>query len=130
MTRDPSRQCLGTKADGAPCPMLTMTGTAHCWNHQPGRELERQAARRKGGQRGRRNWREADPSRVDVESVGGLRALLVRTIQDTLALPTGAHKSRCMAQLIGVGMDLLRDSAYEQRLAALEARTTSTGRMA
>lgn len=130
MTRDATRQCQGSKADGTPCPMLTMTGTAHCWNHQPGRELERQAARRKGGQRGRRNWRATDPAGVDVTSVSGLRVLLVRTIQDTLALPTGVHRSRVMAQLIGVGMDMLRDSDYEQRLAALEARANITGRIA
>jgi hypothetical protein len=60
-------QCPGTKADGSPCPMRTMKGTDWCWNHQPGRELEREAARRKGGQHRRKRWRDADGAEVDVE---------------------------------------------------------------
>jgi hypothetical protein len=64
-----------------------------------------------------------------VTSIQGLTVLLATTVRATLALESSVPRSRALAALITVGLDLTREHDFERRLGALEARP-GIGRMA
>ncbi len=89
--------------------------------HSPENTEEAAEARRLGGLRRRREIAVSGAYDFDgLETVAGLRRLLVIAALDTLGLENSIARARTLAYLVGVAGRLLETGELEERLAYLE----------
>ena len=116
-----SRQCQAAGPDGRPCEAAPLRDRDFCFFHAPETAPEAAEARRVGGLRRRRE--------KTVEVVYGLDGLdggarlgrvLDLVIVETLRLDNGLGRNRTLVLAVRAGMELLRSTDHDARLAALE----------
>jgi hypothetical protein len=116
------RRCTFIKSDGTPCQMAPLVDGSYCFAHDPERAADAAEARRAGGLRRRREGSVAiayDLSGLD--TVEGIRRLLVIASTDALSLDNTIAKLRAIVSIATVAMNLLKVGEIETRLAAIEA---------
>jgi hypothetical protein len=112
------RRCTAKTQTGSPCRMAPLVGTPRCWNHSQATRTKAQAARRKGGRRGRVG--QADLP-VNVKTVSALQGHLGQTLADVLRCEASLKKGMTVARLISVGLRLVEIEDLRQRVEQLEA---------
>ncbi len=114
-----SRNCKAETKAGSPCQMAPLRGSSWCWNHDPGRARDRQAARKRGGLNRRRC--KADLSvEVRLDDVAALREILETAVRDTLVLENSVARSRTLGYLVGQALRALEVAELAERVAAME----------
>ena len=114
-----SRNCKAKTKAGSPCQMAPLRGSSWCWNHDPGRARDRQAARKRGGLNRRRC--KADLSvEVRLDDVAALREILETAVRDTLVLENSVAHSRTLGYLVGQALRALEVGELAERMAAVE----------
>jgi hypothetical protein len=113
------RRCLVVSSRGA-CLMPPLADSDFCWNHDPSRSDDRAAARRRGGQRGKRSTAGQVPDGLELRDVPAIQALLERAVVDCLALDNGVQRARTLGYLAGLALQALSVGSFEDRLTALE----------
>ncbi len=114
-----SRNCKAETKAGSPCQMAPLRGSSWCWNHDPGRARDRQAARKRGGLNRRRS--KADLSvEVRLDDVAALREILETAVRDTLVLENSVARSRTLGYLVGQALRALEFAELAERVAAVE----------
>ncbi len=121
-----SRNCKAETKAGSPCQMAPLRGSSWCWNHDPGRARDRQAARKRGGLN--RRCSKADLSvEVRLDDVAALREILETAVRDTLVLENSVARSRTLGYLVGQALRALELGAVEDRVAAMEDALAELG---
>ncbi len=118
-TATTSKHCAATRKDGRPCSASVAGETAWCFLHDPAREPERAAARRKGGE-----------NRADVVRLRGLVPPRLMGVYDRLdraltEVHDGSLDSRratAMAAVARAMVSVLTAGELEERVRALEGR--------
>jgi len=103
------------------CRCHAMTGQLYCFNHSQEPEVvaKRQAARSKGGRRGK----VQDAASIDsIDSIDDLKTVLVDALNELRGCGSDniISKSRAIAVLVNVAAGLIKDGDMEQRIQALE----------
>ena len=115
------RLCKAVKEGGGQCQAPPLQDGDYCLMHSPEHSEEVAEARRLGGLRRRKERTVAGI--YDFEGLGAtreLRRLLQIAVVDTLALENSVARSRTLAYLVQVGVNLLEKGEMEERLKALE----------
>jgi len=123
------RRCLGVTS-GRACGMRPLSKSAWCWNHDPERALERDAARRRGGRNGNRRAPGPVPEGISLRDVDAIQRVLEQAVRDCLALDNSVQRARTIAYLASIGLTALSTADFEARLAALEQAAGVTRRSA
>ncbi len=116
-----SQACNTLKGDGSPCRAPPLHDAELCLMHSPEHAEEVAEARRLGGLRRRKE--KAVSGAYDFEGLGSIlriRRLLEVAILDTLSLENSVARSRTLAYLAQVAVNLLEKGELESRLAAME----------
>jgi len=117
----PSRTCSFRKESGDICGAPPLLEGEFCFWHSPEHAQEVAEARRLGGLRRRKERAVAGAYDFDgLESVGQIRRLIEVAVLDTLALENSVARSRTLAYLAQVSVNLLEKGEMEERLRALE----------
>ena len=97
-----------------------------CFWHDPATRQDATEARRLGGMRRRREATVAGAYELDgLSDVGGLRRVLDIVTADMLSLENTIARGRVLLAVVQSGARLLEVGAFEERLAALEAKLRS-----
>ncbi len=116
-----SRACNALKEDGSPCQAPPLHDAELCLMHSPEHAQEVAEARRLGGLRRRKEQTVA--SDYDFQGLGTvieIRRLVEVAALDTLSLENSLGRSRTLAYLAQVSVNLLDKGELESRLEALE----------
>ncbi len=116
-----SRACNALKEDGSPCQAQPLRDGELCLMHSPEHAKEVAEARRLGGLRRRKEQTVA--SAYDFQGLGTvseIRRLVEVAAVDTLSLENSLGRSRALAYLAQVSVNLLEKGELESRLEALE----------
>ena len=118
---EPKRVCGAIKKDGRPCGLAPLEGREHCFMHDPTVARERLEARRLGGLRRRREKSLASVYDWDgLETVDGIRRVLVISVADLLGLENSVARCRTLGTLMQVALKALEVGELEDRVAAIE----------
>ncbi len=115
------RTCCFRKDDGTPCRAAPLRDGDYCLWHSPEHAEEVAEARRLGGLRRRKERTVA--SAYDFQGLGTvteIRRLVEVAAVDTLSLENSLARSRTLAYLAQVSVNLLDKGELESRLEALE----------
>ncbi len=113
--------CAGTNGSGQPCRAPKLKEGEYCLMHSPERAEEMVEARRLGGLRRRREVAVAGAYEfAGLESITGIRRILVVAVLDTLGLEISIARARPLAYLAATATRLLETGELEERLAYLE----------
>jgi len=122
-----ARACSALNDNGTPCGQAPLVGAAYCFWHSPEHAEEAAAARRLGGLRRRKERAVAGAYDFEgIETVGQVRRLIEVAVLDTLALENSVARSRTLAYLAQVSVNLLEKGELEERLRALEEMVRAT----
>jgi hypothetical protein len=116
-----ARTCCFRKEDGTPCRAAPLRDSDYCLWHSPEHVEEVAEARRLGGLRRRKEQTVA--SAYDFQGLGTvteIRRLVEVAALDTLSLENSVSRSRTLAYLAQVSVNLLDKGELESRLEALE----------
>ncbi len=116
-----ARTCKFVKDDGTPCRAAPLQDGDLCLWHSPDHAEEVTEARRLGGLRRRKE--KAVSSAYDIEgleTVGQIRRLIEVAVVDTLSQENSIARSRTLAYLAQVSVNLLEKGTLDERLRALE----------
>ncbi len=116
-----SRLCSFRKESGEVCGAPPLLEGEFCFWHEPERAQEVAEARRLGGLRRRKEQTVA--SAYDFQGLGTvteIRRLVEVAAVDTLSLENSLGRSRALAYLAQVSVNLLEKGELESRLEALE----------
>jgi len=92
--------------------------------HSPDRQKEVQEARRLGGLRHKREVTIANAFQFDsVDTVKGIRRIVLIALLDTLAMDNSIARNRTLALLVQVALLTLEKGVLEDRIIALEELT-------
>ena len=116
------RPCAATRANGAPCGGYAIGDGAYCFAHAPDQAVQRDAARRRGGQAGRVAVLPA--SDVQVRSLGDVVTLVEATINDVRTGRVDVRVANAVGYLANVAIRALEQADLEVRLEALESVLT------
>ena len=115
------RQCQAAGTDGRPCRAAPLVDGVLCFFHAPETAPEAAEARRVGGLRRRREKTVEVLYGLDgLDGVARLGRVLDLVIHETLSLDNGLGRNRTLLLAVRAGMELLRSTDHEARLAALE----------
>jgi hypothetical protein len=115
------RQCTFLSPTGQPCRAAPLKDGQFCWVHSPDRQKEVQEARRLGGLRHKREVAIASAFQFDsVDSVKGIRRIVLIALLDTLAEENSIARNRALAYLAQVALHILEVGTLEERIIALE----------
>lgn len=115
------RACGFSKEDGETCGAAPVHDSDFCFWHSPEHAEEAAEARRLGGLRRRKEKAVSDAYDFEgLESVANIRRLLEVAVLDTLSLENSVARSRTLAYLAQVSVNLLEKGELEERLAAVE----------
>ncbi len=120
------RNCEAKTKAGSPCLMAPLRDSRWCWNHDPGRARDRQAARKRGGLNRRRSKGDSSVE-VRLDDVAALREILETAVRDTLALENSVARARTLGYLAGQALRALELGAVDDRVAALEDALAELG---
>jgi len=116
-----SRQCQAAGRDGRPCKAAPLVDGVLCFFHAPETAPEAAEARRVGGLKRRREKTVEVVYGLDgLDGVARLGRVLDFVILETLRLDNGLGRNRTLVLAVRAGMELLRSTDHEARLAALE----------
>jgi len=116
-----SRQCQAAGRDGRPCKAAPLVDGVLCFFHAPETAPEAAEARRVGGLKRRREKTVEVVYGLDgLDGVARLGRVLDFVILETLRLDNGLGRNRTLVLEVRAGMELLRSTDHEVRLAALE----------
>jgi hypothetical protein len=107
--------------------MPSVSTSNYCFAHDPASARARAASRKKGG----RNRRTPDgelPDGVTLRSVNTIQQVLEQVVGVTLKQSNSARRSRTLGYLLGIALRALEVGELEDRITALEARLSGTGR--
>lgn len=122
----PKRQCEAISEGGEQCRAQPMRDANFCFWHDPATRQDATEARRLGGMRRRREATVAGAYELDgLSDVGGLRRVLDIVTADMLSLENTIARGRVLLAVVQSGARLLEVGAFEERLAALEAKLRS-----
>ncbi len=116
-----NRACTALKEDGSPCQAPPLRDAELCLMHSPEHAKEVAEARRLGGLRRRKEQTVAGA--YDFQGLGTvteIRRLVEVAAVDTLSLENSLGRSRTLAYLAQVSVNLLEKGELESRLEALE----------
>lgn len=116
-----ARTCKFVKDDGTPCRAAPLQDGDLCLWHSPDHAEEVTEAKRLGGLRRRKE--KAVSSAYDIEgleTVGQIRRLIEVAVVDTLSQENSIARSRTLAYLAQVSVNLLEKGTLDERLRALE----------
>ena len=116
-----SRQCQAAGPDGRPCEAAPLRDRDFCFFHAPETAPEAAEARRVGGLRRRRE--KTVEVLYDLDGTDGVTRIgrvLNLVILETLSLDNGLGRNRTLLLAVRAGMEFLRITDHEARLAALE----------
>jgi hypothetical protein len=117
-----SRTCKARSEKGEPCQAAPLRDGDFCWMHEPENVEAAQEARRVGGLRRRREGTvQAAYDLEGLATIPQIRRLLEVAVVDTLSLENSIARSRALAYLAQVSVQLLEKGEHEQRLQAIEA---------
>ena len=115
------RQCQAAGTDGRPCRAAPLVDGVLCFFHAPETAPEAAEARRVGGLRRRREKTVEVLYGLDgLDGVTRLGRVLDLVIHETLSLDNGLGRNRTLLLAVRAGMEFLRSTDHEARLAALE----------
>lgn len=119
-----ARECKALNKAGQPCQAHALPGSEWCLHHDPARELQRRAARAKGGRarHGRKLGAVAPSQPVAVASIADIVTLLEAEINAVLTLDKSLNRARTIGYLAAVASKALEVSELETRLNELEGR--------
>lgn len=122
-----ARACSALNDGGSPCRQAPLTGSDYCFWHSPEHAEEVAEARRLGGLRRRKERTVASAYDFEgLETVGQIRRLIEVAVVDTLSLENSIARSRALAYLAQVSVNLLEKGELEERLRALEEMVGAT----
>lgn len=121
------RQCMHRMADERLCSAYPLVGGTYCYLHSPDHAEEVAEARKLGGLRRRRETTVASAFdfSVGLRSVPGVQRLLEIVVMDVLALENSVPRARALTYMIQTALKCLEFGDLDQRVAAIEAATTS-----
>src|SRR5262249_47714397 len=102
------RPCAATRANGAPCGGYAIGDGAYCFAHAPDQAVQRDAARRRGGQAGRVAVLPA--SDVQVRSLGDVVTLVEATINDVRTGRVDVRVANAVGYLVNVAIRALEQA--------------------
>ena len=115
------RTCCFRKEDGAPCRASPLRDGEYCLWHSPEHTEDVAEARRLGGLRRRKERTVASAYDFEgLETVGQIRRLVEVAAVDTLSQENSIARSRTLAYLAQVSVNLLEKGSLDERLRALE----------
>ena len=124
-----TRTCSAVKDDGGRCLAPPLQGGDFCFYHSPDHAHEAAEARRLGGLRRRREKTVQGAYEFDgLGSIQNIRRLLEIAVTDTLGLENSVARSRTLAYLAQVSVNLLEKGEMEERLRALEEMVRAPGK--
>ncbi len=116
-----SRACIVPKEDGSPCQAPPLRDAELCLMHSPEHAEEVGEARRLGGLRRRKERTVSDAYDFEgLETVGQIRRLVEVAAVDTLSQENSIARSRTLAYLAQVSVNLLEKGNLDERLRSLE----------
>ncbi len=116
-----SRLCSFRKESGEVCGAPPLLEGEFCFWHEPERAQEVAEARRLGGLRRRKEHTVASAYDFEgLETVSQIRRLVEVAAVDTLSLENSVARSRSLAYLAQVSVNLLEKGSLDERLRALE----------
>ena len=126
--------CPATKPDGTPCRARVAPGRRYCRWHDPdptARERHLAESRKGGEAKAYGSMPTAAPmlddlaAGTDFDSMAGTRALLGVALHRLAALPFTERTAHALATIVSAQQRVIETHELEQRLRALEARTTA-----
>ena len=115
------RQCAFVLGSGETCRMHPLQNSEFCWAHSPDRKKDVQEARRLGGlQRKRESTISGAYQFESLNSVEGIRRIVLIAVLDALSMENSMSRSRTLAYLAQVALRMLEVGEIEERVAALE----------
>jgi len=124
--KDPSHQCRYERQGGTRCRANAQTESAFCFIHDPALDTERTAARRAGGiARTRKPVLPQNLPNKQLQTAAQVVDLLGETINQVRRGELDLRISNAIGYLSGILLSAIEKSAYEERLAALEASVTT-----
>ncbi len=116
-----SRLCSFRKESGDVCGAPPLLEGEFCFWHEPERAQEVAEAQRLGGLRRRKEQTVANAYDFEgLETVGQIRRLVEVAAVDTLSQENSIARSRTLAYLAQVSMNLMEKGSLDDRLRALE----------
>ncbi len=104
--------------------MAPLIDSRYCFAHDPERAAEAAEARRLGGVRRRREGTLTVAYDLPgLDTVGGIRRLLLIASHDVLGFEASFNRSRVLISVATAATKLLETGELEDRIAALEAAT-------
>lgn len=118
-------QCKATTPPGDPCKMPALIDGDYCYSHEPSTGVERAKARKLGGQN-RSTPHYGDPSTLPetVETLADANKILSYTLDEVVGMENGIARARLLLQLYDSYVKSFEVGELEQRIAALEQRST------
>ncbi len=115
------RTCCFRKEDGTPCRASPLRDGDYCLWHSPEHAEEVTEARRLGGLRRRKERTVAGAYDFQgLETIGQIRRLVEVAAVDTLSQENSIARSRALAYLAQVSVNLLEKGNLDERLRSLE----------
>jgi hypothetical protein len=115
------RQCAFRLTTGELCRMAPLRDGQFCWVHSPERVKDVQEARRLGGLRRKRESTISSAYQFEsLNSVEGIRRIVLIAILDALSMENSIARARTLAYLAQVALHMLEVGDMEQRVEALE----------
>lgn len=115
------RTCRHRNERGEPCGAAPLKGEEYCLFHHPERREDVQEIRRLGGLRRRKEHTVAGAfDFCELETVEGIRRLLVIAALDTLGLENSATRSRTLVAIAQAALRALQVGELEERVQFLE----------
>ncbi len=116
-----NRRCAFRLKTGNLCRMPPLRDGQFCWAHSPERAQEVQEARRLGGLRRKRESTISVAYQFEsLNSVEGIRRIVLIAILDALSMENSMARARTLAYLAQVALRMLEVGEIEERVAALE----------
>ena len=115
------RQCAFVLGSGETCRMHPLQNSEFCWAHSPDRKKDVQETRRLGGlQRKRESTISGAYQFESLNSVEGIRRIVLIAVLDALSMDNSMSRARTLAYLAQVALRMLEVGEIEERVAALE----------
>ena len=125
LTPSKLRRCAAMRADGEPCGADPQKGSDYCYMHDPKRARERTEARKRGGINRLSKLDSRSPRRnVSISSVRDVLGFLEEAIADLLQERPSSERARTLAYVSQAALKALEVGSFEERLSALEERTS------
>jgi hypothetical protein len=117
-------QCKAKTAQGKPCRMAPLKGSAYCFNHDPAAAAQRAKARKAGGE-SRHTPHFADPVSVEaeLEELEKVSPILAYIWKETAGMDNSHERSRVLLAIHERYIKTREATEWEARLKALEERT-------